>query len=104
MNTSYMIYKSASSKAHKRNEVTHPVSAKLFGHANSTYRNRDTISTMVSPPKKPHTPLSVPTAGSSRINPSSLRDIHAPSSLVSLKYTSRNLTEIKDLKLFKNLV
>ena len=104
MNASFDMYRSVSSKGHKRDEVTHPVSAKLFAHSNSTFRGRDNAAVFASPSRKSHTPVSVPATGSYRMNYGSLKDVPGPSTLVSFKYTGRQATELKDIKLFKNLV
>ena len=104
MNASFDMYKSVSSKTHKRDEVTHPVSAKLFAHSNSTFRGRESNPVIASPSRKSHTPLSVPATGSYRLNYNTLKEVPGPSSLVCFKYTGRLVTELKDIKLFKNLV
>ena len=103
MNASFDMYKSVSSKTHKRDEVTHPISAKLVPN-NSTFRNRENIPSMTSPVRKSHTPLSVPGVASYRLSRSSLRDIKAPSTFVTLKYNNQDLSELKEIDLFKNLV
>jgi len=103
MNSSFDMYKSVSSKGHKRDEITHPDSAKLFTHNTSTFRGRD-LTAQYSPSRKSHTPMSVPATGSYRLSHTSLKDIPGPTSLVTLKYTGRGAVEIKDIKLFKNLV
>ena len=104
MNNSFDIYRSVSSKTRKRDEVTHLISAKLFKQSNSTSRGRENLVALVSPNRKSHSPLSVPGTGSYRLGRSSLRDIYAPCSLICLKYTGRSATELKDIRLFKNIV
>ena len=105
MNASFDMYRSVSSKSHKRDEITHPVSAKLFTHANSTFRGRDNVQALASPTRKQHAPLSVPATGTYRLSRGLLlKDVPGPSSLVTLKYTGRGAAELKDIKLFKNLV
>ncbi len=98
------MYRSVSSKSHKRDEVTHPVSAKLFGHSNSTFRGREGSAAQGSPSKRSHPPLSVPATGSYRLSCSTLREVPGPSALVNFKYTNRQATELRDIRLFKNLV
>ncbi len=103
MNASFDMYRSVSSKTHKRDEVTHPVSAKLFGHSNSTFRGRESA-TFNSPSRRSHPPLSVPATGSYRLSRCALKDVPNSSALVSFKFTNRQATELKDIRLFKNLV
>ena len=104
MNASFGMYKSKSSKSHKRDDVTHPVSAKLFLQYNSTLRGRDSAKVGSSPSRRVQTPVSLPTAGSYRRGQMSLREVPGSAFLVSFKYTGRLATELKDIKLFKNLV
>jgi len=79
-------------------------SMRVLSNCNSTFRGRNCCVMLTSLSRKSYTPISASSRSLCRFNPLSLRDIHASSSLVSLKFVNRGVTELEDIKLFKNLV
>jgi len=104
MNSSFDTYKSVGSQINKRDELAQPVSAKYFAHHHSTFRGRESSTNFTSPSRKVNTPLSVPATGSFRRIHNSLREVPGSGCLVCFRFVGKLATELKDIKLFKNLV